>query len=112
MSPPHARRFNHGRDPITWNHVIEKESLNLKELEHVGIEKVETFSGHALGSLAISGNLAEKIHRSRAPARSHGDRVLLFVNIRPTNRVCSTRPGSYAAGSVPAGRTLAALAIG
>jgi hypothetical protein len=49
----------HGRDPITWNHVIEKESLNLKELEHVRIEKVETFSGHALGSLAISGNLAE-----------------------------------------------------
>jgi len=29
------------RFPITWNHVIEKESLNLKELEHIGIEKVE-----------------------------------------------------------------------
>ena len=29
------------RFPITWNRVIEKESLNLKELEHVGIEKVE-----------------------------------------------------------------------
>ncbi len=27
--------------PITWNHVIEKESLNFKELEHVLIEKVE-----------------------------------------------------------------------
>ena len=27
--------------PITWNHVIEKESLKFKELEHVLIEKVE-----------------------------------------------------------------------
>jgi hypothetical protein len=26
---------------ITWNHVIDKESLNIKELEHVLIEKVE-----------------------------------------------------------------------
>ena len=32
----HLERF-----PITWNHVIEKESLNFKELEHVLIEKVE-----------------------------------------------------------------------
>jgi hypothetical protein len=30
-----------GRFPITWNHVIEKESLNINKLEHVGIEKVE-----------------------------------------------------------------------
>ncbi len=29
------------RFPITWNHVIEKESLKFKELEHVLIEKVE-----------------------------------------------------------------------
>ena len=29
------------RFPITWNHVIEKESLRFKELEHVLIEKVE-----------------------------------------------------------------------
>jgi hypothetical protein len=29
------------RFPITWNHVIEKESLKFKELEHVRIEKVE-----------------------------------------------------------------------
>jgi len=29
------------RFPITWNHVIEKESLKIKELEHVLIEKVE-----------------------------------------------------------------------
>jgi hypothetical protein len=29
------------RFPITWNHVIEKESLNFKELEHALIEKVE-----------------------------------------------------------------------
>ena len=29
------------RFPITWNHVIEKETLKIKELEHVGIEKVE-----------------------------------------------------------------------
>ncbi len=28
------------RFPIAWNHVIEKESLNFKELEHVLIEKV------------------------------------------------------------------------
>jgi hypothetical protein len=35
----------------------------------------------APGSLAISSNLAEVIHRSGAPALRHGDRVLLFVNI-------------------------------
>jgi len=29
------------RFPITWNHVIEKKSLKIKELEHVLIEKVE-----------------------------------------------------------------------
>jgi hypothetical protein len=29
------------RLPYTWNHVIEKESLKFKELEHVLIEKVE-----------------------------------------------------------------------
>ncbi len=29
------------RLPYTWNHVIEKESLNFKELEHILIEKVE-----------------------------------------------------------------------
>jgi hypothetical protein len=29
------------RFPITWNHVIENESLKFKELEHVLIEKVE-----------------------------------------------------------------------
>ncbi len=29
------------RLPYTWNHVIEKESLKFKELEHVGIEKVQ-----------------------------------------------------------------------
>jgi hypothetical protein len=29
------------RFPITWNHVIEKESLNINKLEHVLIEKVE-----------------------------------------------------------------------
>ena len=28
------------RLPYTWNHVIEKESLKFKELEHVLIEKV------------------------------------------------------------------------
>ena len=28
------------RLPITWNHVIERESLNFKELEHVLVEKV------------------------------------------------------------------------
>jgi hypothetical protein len=29
------------RFPITWNHVVGKESLKIKELEHVLIEKVE-----------------------------------------------------------------------
>ncbi len=29
------------RFPIRWNHLIEKESLRFKELEHVLIEKVE-----------------------------------------------------------------------
>jgi len=29
------------RFPITWNHVIEKESLNVNKLEYVLIEKVE-----------------------------------------------------------------------
>jgi hypothetical protein len=29
------------RFPITWNNVIDKESLKIKELEHVLIEKVE-----------------------------------------------------------------------
>jgi hypothetical protein len=28
------------RFPIRWNHLIEKESIRFKELEHVGIEKV------------------------------------------------------------------------
>jgi hypothetical protein len=34
-------KINLERFPITWNHVIEKESLKFKELEHVLIEKVE-----------------------------------------------------------------------
>ncbi len=34
--------------PYTWNHVIEKESLNFKELEHVRIEKVCNFFGTCL----------------------------------------------------------------
>jgi len=29
------------RFPIGWNHLIEKESLKFKELEHVLIEKVD-----------------------------------------------------------------------
>jgi hypothetical protein len=29
------------RFPIMWNHVIDKDSLKFKELEHVLIEKVE-----------------------------------------------------------------------
>jgi hypothetical protein len=28
------------RFPIRWNHLIEKESLRFKEVEHVGLEKV------------------------------------------------------------------------
>jgi hypothetical protein len=30
-----------GRVPIKWNRLIDKDSLKIKELEHVGIEKVE-----------------------------------------------------------------------
>jgi hypothetical protein len=29
------------RVPIKWNHLIDKDSLKIKELEHVLIEKVE-----------------------------------------------------------------------
>jgi hypothetical protein len=29
------------RVPIKWNHLIDNDSLNIKELEQVGIEKVE-----------------------------------------------------------------------
>ena len=29
------------RLPYTWNHVIDKESLRFKDLEHVRLEKVE-----------------------------------------------------------------------
>ena len=29
------------RLPYTWNHVIDKESLKFKELEHVRVEKAE-----------------------------------------------------------------------
>ncbi|MDQ6869364.1 MAG: hypothetical protein M3178_13630 [Pseudomonadota bacterium] len=29
------------RVPIKWNHLIDKDALKLKDLEHVGIEKVE-----------------------------------------------------------------------
>ena len=38
------------RFPIRWNHLIEKESLKFKELEHVLIEKVNQLfrSEHAL----------------------------------------------------------------
>ena len=37
------------RFPITWNHVIDKELLKFKELEHVRNEKVEQLlEGHAL----------------------------------------------------------------
>jgi hypothetical protein len=33
---PRLERF-----PITWNHVIEKETLKFRDLEHVLIEEVE-----------------------------------------------------------------------
>jgi hypothetical protein len=36
-----ATKVNLERFPITWNHVIDKEALKIKELEHVLIEKVE-----------------------------------------------------------------------
>jgi hypothetical protein len=29
------------RAPIKWNHLIDKDSLKIEELEHVGIEQVE-----------------------------------------------------------------------
>jgi hypothetical protein len=38
---PNATNGSLERFPITWNHVIEKESLNISKLEHVLIEKVE-----------------------------------------------------------------------
>ena len=37
--PPMLERFS-----IRWNHLIEKEALSFKELEHVLIEKVEQLS--------------------------------------------------------------------
>ena len=36
-----SRQIRLERVPITWNHVIGKDSLKFKELEHVLIEKVE-----------------------------------------------------------------------
>ena len=41
QSPFTLRQVQLERFPITWNHVIEKESLGFKELEHVLVEKVE-----------------------------------------------------------------------
>jgi hypothetical protein len=39
---------------IKWNHLIDKDSLKIKDLEHVLIEKVEQlFSGHALMPIEI-----------------------------------------------------------
>jgi len=40
------RKFRHEtleRVPIKWNHLIDKDSLKIKVLEHVLIEKVEQF---------------------------------------------------------------------
>jgi hypothetical protein len=37
------------RVPIAWNHAIEKDSLQINELEHVLVGKpLHTFPGHAL----------------------------------------------------------------
>jgi hypothetical protein len=36
-----AREATLERFPITWNHVIEKETLKFRDLEHVLIEEVE-----------------------------------------------------------------------
>jgi hypothetical protein len=38
---PALQNYSLERFPIRWNHLIEKESLSFKELEHVQIEKVE-----------------------------------------------------------------------
>ncbi len=35
------RTVSLGRVPIKWNHLIDRDSLKIKELEHVRIEKVE-----------------------------------------------------------------------
>jgi len=43
------------RFPITWNHVIEEESLNINKLEHVVIERVEQCSNCALSFALRSG---------------------------------------------------------
>jgi hypothetical protein len=40
--------------PITWTHVIEKEALRFKELEHVLIEKVEQLFRDMLWPLPAS----------------------------------------------------------
>src|ERR1700675_354298 len=37
----YGARFCLERVPIKWNHLIDKDSLKIKELEHVLIEKVE-----------------------------------------------------------------------
>jgi hypothetical protein len=36
-----SRSFTLERVPIKWNHLIDKDSLKIKELEHALIEKVE-----------------------------------------------------------------------
>jgi hypothetical protein len=41
MFPCSRRPVRLERFPIRWNHLIEKESLRVKELEHVLIEKVD-----------------------------------------------------------------------
>jgi hypothetical protein len=49
-APPARVSFSAGatrnwleRFPITWNHVIQEESLRFKELENVLIEKIEQY---------------------------------------------------------------------
>jgi len=43
-----AAALNLGRFPIRWNHLIGKETLRFKELEHVLIEKAGRLFGNVL----------------------------------------------------------------
>jgi hypothetical protein len=46
--------INLERVPIAWNHAIEKDSLQINELEHVLVGKpLHTFPGHALDDWAM-----------------------------------------------------------
>jgi hypothetical protein len=82
------------RFPITWNHVIEKESLNINELEHVlmryriyPISKYRksraTFSGHALMNTGGGDSDAPQLTSCLAGRRGRGCQPAFLVNSNP-----------------------------